>query len=127
MISFSLRPWSPRLAARWNHAGWLSTAPLRNAHIVYDRNRILFAGVDSPPQELLNGGRREPDLELLNYTLLPGLIDAHTHLFLEGGELDLDKRAAYLKQTPSGTFAACGVAARKARAARRRCHPRRGR
>jgi imidazolonepropionase-like amidohydrolase len=32
--------------------------------------------------------------------LLPGLIDAHAHFFLEGGELDLDKRAAYLKQSP---------------------------
>ena len=29
-----------------------------------------------------------------------GFIDAHTHFFLEGGELDAEKRTAYLKQTP---------------------------
>ncbi len=45
--------------------------------------------------------RSEPDRDLPDYTLLPGLTDAHTHLFLEGGELDPDKRAAYLKQTPA--------------------------
>ncbi len=78
----------------------VSRAPLRNAHVVYDKNRILFAGEDSPPRDLLNGGRRAPDLDLPDYTLLPGLIDAHTHLFLEGGELDPDKRTAYLKQSP---------------------------
>lgn len=79
----------------------VSTAPLRNAHLIYDKNRILFAGEDSPPKDLLNDGRREPDLDLPDYTVLPGLIDAHTHLFLEGGELDLHKRTAYLKQSPT--------------------------
>jgi imidazolonepropionase-like amidohydrolase len=78
----------------------VSRAPLRNAHVVYEKNRILFAGEDSPPKDLLNGGRRAPDLDLPDYTLLPGLIDAHTHLFLEGGELDPHKRTAYLKQSP---------------------------
>ncbi len=73
---------------------------MRNAHIVYDRDQILFAGEDSPPRELLNPDQRAPDSDLEDYTLLPGLTDAHTHLFLEGGELDLDKRAAYLNQTP---------------------------
>jgi imidazolonepropionase-like amidohydrolase len=75
------------------------TMPLRNAHIVYDKNQILFVGKNSPPADLLNAGRHEPDLDLPDYTLLPGLIEAHAHFFLEGGELDLDKRAAYLKQT----------------------------
>ena len=42
----------------------------------------------------------EPDLDLPDHTLLPGLIEAHAHLFLEGGELNLEKRSAYLKQTP---------------------------
>jgi len=37
--------------------------------------------------------------------LLPGLIEAHAHLFLEGGELDADKRAAYLRQTPDQLLA----------------------
>jgi imidazolonepropionase-like amidohydrolase len=77
-----------------------STRPLRNAHIVYDREQILYAGEESPPRESLNPDQRTPDSELENFSLLPGLIDAHTHLFLEGGELDLDKRSAYLNQTP---------------------------
>ena len=29
--------------------------------------------------------------------LMPGLVEAHSHLFLDGGELDSTKRAAYLK------------------------------
>ncbi len=78
----------------------VSPQPLRNAHIVYDRNQILFVGENSPPADLLNGGQREPDLHLPGHTLLPGLIEAHAHFFLEGGELNLNKRAAYLKQTP---------------------------
>lgn len=78
----------------------VSATPLRNAHFVYDRNQILFAGEDSPPADLPNAGQRKPDFDLPDYTLLPGLIEAHAHFFLEGGELDADKRAACLKQTP---------------------------
>jgi imidazolonepropionase-like amidohydrolase len=88
----------------WLRVGTLldgvSAKPLRNAHIVYDQNRILFVDENPPPADLVNTGRREPDLNLPDCTLLPGLIDAHAHFFLEGGELNLDKRAAYLKQTP---------------------------
>jgi imidazolonepropionase-like amidohydrolase len=87
----------------WLRVGTLlngvDTKPSRNAHVIYDQRRILFAGENSPPPDLLNAGRREPDLDLPDYTLLPGLIEAHAHLFLEGGELDLDKRAAGLKQS----------------------------
>jgi len=76
--------------------------PLRNAHVVYSKAGILYAGTDTPPAELVKNGQTAtvPDAELPDYTLLPGLIDAHTHIFLEGGELDLDKRAAFLKQSP---------------------------
>jgi imidazolonepropionase-like amidohydrolase len=88
----------------WLRVGTLldgvSLKPLRNAHIVYNKNEICFVGEDSPPVELLNPNQRVPDLDLPDHTLLPGLIEAHAHLFLEGGELNLDKRAAYLKQTP---------------------------
>lgn len=88
----------------WLRVGTLldgvSAAPLRNAHVVYDRNSILFAGADLPPRDLLNPGQSQPDHDLPQFTLLPGLTDAHTHFFLEGGELDPDKRSAYLKQTP---------------------------
>jgi imidazolonepropionase-like amidohydrolase len=78
----------------------VSTKPLRNAHTVYDQVTILFVGENSPPANFLNANQQHPDLDLPDYTLLPGLIEAHAHFFLEGGELDLDKRSAYLKQTP---------------------------
>jgi imidazolonepropionase-like amidohydrolase len=76
-----------------------STAPLRNAHVVYDKTNILFVGEDLPPRDLLNDGRKEPEIDLPDYTLLPGLIDAHTHFFLEGGELNTKKRGDYVKQS----------------------------
>jgi imidazolonepropionase-like amidohydrolase len=78
----------------------LTTSPLKNAHVVYDKNQILFVGMDSPPRDLLEAGQDTPDLDLPDCTLLPGLIESHAHLFLEGGELDADKRAAYRKQSP---------------------------
>ncbi|HVU26399.1 MAG TPA: amidohydrolase family protein [Verrucomicrobiae bacterium] len=88
----------------WLRVGTLldgvSTKPLRNANIVYDKNEILFFGENLPAANLLNPNQRAPDLDLPEFTLLPGLIEAHAHFFLEGGELNADKRAAYLKQTP---------------------------
>jgi imidazolonepropionase-like amidohydrolase len=88
----------------WLHVGTLldgtSTRPLRDAHIVYGRNQIHYAGEDSPPRDAVNPDQHAPDSDLAEFTLLPGLVDAHTHLFLEGGELDLDKRSAYLNQSP---------------------------
>jgi imidazolonepropionase-like amidohydrolase len=89
----------------WLRVGTLldgvSAAPLHNAHVVYDTKSILFAGEDSPPKDLLNAGQTEPNHDLPQFTLLPGLTDAHTHFFLEGGELNPDKRSLYLKQTPA--------------------------
>lgn len=78
----------------------VSTTPLRAAHLVYDAEEILFVGEIAPPADVLNPGQFGPDADLPDHTLLPGLIEAHGHLFLEGGELNLDKRSAYLKQTP---------------------------
>ncbi len=87
----------------WLRVGTLldgvSTTPLKGAHIVYDNRRILFAGANAPPRALVPEGRGAPDLDLPGFTLLPGLIEAHAHFFLEGGELDLEKRAAYLEQS----------------------------
>lgn len=79
----------------------VSAAPLSHASLVYDRNGILYVGTDSPPASVLNAGQTAPDADLPQYTALPGLIEAHAHLFLEGGELNLDRRAAYLKQSPA--------------------------
>jgi imidazolonepropionase-like amidohydrolase len=87
----------------WLRVGTLldgvSTQPLRNAHVVYDAKGILYVGENSPAENLVKAGQRQPDLNLPEVTLLPGLIEAHAHFFLEGGELNLDKRAACLKQT----------------------------
>ena len=45
----------------WLRVGTLldgvSTAPLRNANVVYDTKSILFAGEDLPPADLLNPGQ----------------------------------------------------------------------
>ncbi|MGI8967185.1 MAG: hypothetical protein ACR2H1_14010, partial [Limisphaerales bacterium] len=86
----------------------ISTQPFRDAHVVYDAKQILFVGDTKslPPSELLNPNQREPDLHLPDFTLLPGLVEAHAHLFLEGGELNAERRAAYLKQTPDELLAA---------------------
>jgi imidazolonepropionase-like amidohydrolase len=89
----------------WLRVGTLldgeSTTPLRDAHLVYEQQQIVFVGEQSPPRGALDADQRVPDAELPDSTLLPGLIDAHTHLFLEGGELDPAKRSAYLKQSPA--------------------------
>ena len=90
----------------WIRVGTLlngfSNKAVKNAHIIYNANEILY--VDSadnpPPSDLIASGQNQPHLELPDYTLLPGLIDAHAHLFLEGGELDIRKRQAFLQQTP---------------------------
>lgn len=91
----------------WLRVGTLldgvSTQPRRDAHVVYDRKQIRFVGDEQslPPPKLLNPGQRVPDLDASDLTLLPGLIEAHAHLFLEGGELNLEKRAVYIKQSPA--------------------------
>lgn len=86
----------------WLRVGTLldgySTKPRRNANVVYSADSILFVGSDHelPPFGLLASGQTQPDLDLPDCTLLPGLIEAHAHFFLEGGELDLEKRKEYL-------------------------------
>ena len=68
-----------------------------DAHIVYDSDGIRHAGVETPSRDLIRMGQEKPDLHLPNHTILPGLTDAHTHLFLAGGETDPAKRSAHLK------------------------------
>jgi imidazolonepropionase-like amidohydrolase len=88
----------------WLHVGTLldgtSTTPRRDAHIVYDAESIRFVGESgrTPPSSVLREGQTAPDISAPDATLLPGLTDAHAHLFLEGGELDFERRSAYLKQ-----------------------------
>ena len=96
----------------WLRVGTLldgtSAEPIRDAHVVYDGGAIQFVGRAgrTPPRELLRPGQGKPDIDAPDQTLLPGLIDAHAHLFLEGGELLLDKRAAYLKRSAVELLAA---------------------
>ena len=84
-----------------------STRPRPEAHVVYNAGSIVFVGSDgcTPPAALLRAGQTKPDVAAPDATLLPGLIEAHAHLFLEGSELNLGKRAAYLKQTPAELLA----------------------
>lgn len=92
--------------AVWLHVGTLldgtSTAPCRDAHVVYDASGIRFVGSDgaTPAREFLCDGQAYPDFSDGGVTLLPGLIDAHAHLFLAGGELDPDARVVSLKRPP---------------------------
>jgi imidazolonepropionase-like amidohydrolase len=96
----------------WLRVGTLldgvSLIPQRNVHVVYDQSQILYVGdaEKSPPAELLNPGQRREDVDLPEHTLLPGLIEAHAHFFLEGGELNIEKRSASLKQTPAQLYQA---------------------
>lgn len=96
----------------WLQVGTLldgtGSAPAKDAHVVYDAAGIRFVGRNgqTPPRDLVRSGQAAPDLVAPDATLLPGLIEAHAHLFLEGGELDPDKRAAYLKQASAGLLAA---------------------
>ena len=96
----------------WLRVGTLldgtSRTPRRGAHVVYDAREIRFVGDagQTPPRALVREGQTAPDLDLPDHTLLPGLIEAHAHLFLEGGELNAERRAAYLRQTPAQLLAA---------------------
>ncbi len=77
----------------------LSAAPQRDVHFVYDQDMIHYIGLsdDPPPANLRRPNQLEPDAFLPGHTLLPGLIEAHAHMFLEGGEEDPAKRMEYLK------------------------------
>ena len=95
-----------RLAARdepvWLHCGAMidgtGKSVRRDAHVVYDRHAIRFVGCgrDMPPPHVLKPDQVAPDVVAHDQVLLPGLCDAHTHLFLDGAELDVERRAAHL-------------------------------
>ena len=70
-----------------------SPAAQRDAHLVYDAGGIRHAGAARPAPHLLRPGQDAPDRVLPGHTLLPGLIEAHAHLFLEGGEENPERRA----------------------------------
>ncbi len=88
---------------RWIRVGRLidggGERPLRDAHLVYDQHRILHVGNSDqlPPSDILAPGQTEPNLTLTEFSVLPGLIEAHAHLFLEGSMLDSPSRREYLR------------------------------
>ncbi|MEE9405694.1 MAG: amidohydrolase family protein, partial [Algisphaera sp.] len=84
----------------WLHVGTLldgTSTPRSRVHVIYNANSILYVGEEAPPANLTQS-KTAPDVSLDDYTLMPGLIDAHTHVFLDGSPLELDVRKAYLKQ-----------------------------
>jgi imidazolonepropionase-like amidohydrolase len=91
----------------WIRAGALldgtCSEPLKDVHVVYNGAAFVFVGTGgrTPPRDLLRAGQDSPDFAAPDCTMLPGLIEAHAHLFLEGGELNPEKRSAYIEQSPA--------------------------
>lgn len=71
-----------------------SGSPQSNVTIVIESNRIVSVGTKVAIPE----GARVIDLS--NTTVLPGLIDAHTHLFLQGDVTAAEYDEQLLKQSP---------------------------
>jgi imidazolonepropionase-like amidohydrolase len=91
----------PQFGPVWLQVGTLldggSDVPVRDGHLVYDGDRILHAGPALPSAAILRDGQTAPDAILPQHTVLPGLIESHAHLMLEGGEEDTARRSDYLK------------------------------
>ena len=86
----------------WVRVGTLvdgfSEHPHHDVHLVYDADGIRHVGTEVPA-EGLQSGKAAPDAVLPDVTVLPGLIEAHSHLFLEGAPVDIDRRKSYLQQS----------------------------
>lgn len=78
---------------------------ITDGHVVYNAKGMLHAAAEPPPPALVRPDQSSPDLVLPNHTILPGLTDAHTHLFLEGGEKDPAARSTHLKRTAAEQLA----------------------
>lgn len=98
---------TPANPIRWLQVGQLLDAKnrrvLKNAHLIYNQAHLLYVGMEAPEAAILNG-QKIPDLILSEFTALPGLIEGHSHTFLEGGELLAEKRADYQKQDAQTLF-----------------------
>lgn len=82
-----------------------SDAPLRDADVVFDATSIRFVG-HHPGREHLHGEQRTPDAALPDVTLLPCLIEAHAHLFLDGAPVNFQLRDQYLKESSADSLLA---------------------
>ncbi len=98
---------TPAYPLRWIVVGKLLDAAnhrvLTNAHLIYNSSNILYVG-NEQPTAAVTGGRLTPDLILADFTALPGLIEGHSHTFLEGAELAAEKRGIYQKQDPATLY-----------------------
>jgi imidazolonepropionase-like amidohydrolase len=94
-----------RLAPQMGEPVWIQVGTLfdgeqvwRDAHVVYDHCRIRWLGTRSPDADEVRPQQRAPDVVLPDHLVLPGLVEAHAHFFLEGGEENPARRAEYLQQ-----------------------------
>ncbi len=98
---------TPENPIRWIVVGQLLDAKnrrvLQHAHLIYDQNQIRYVGTAAPEAAILKD-QKTPDLILPHHTALPGLIEGHSHTFLEGAELAAEKRADYQKQDPQTLY-----------------------
>src|SRR5688572_26927196 len=81
----------------WLRVGQLidgvSDQPRRDVDVIFDAHAIVSVG-EAP-------GACEPDAILSDFTLLPCLIEAHAHLFLDGATVCFQQREDYLKESPA--------------------------
>jgi imidazolonepropionase-like amidohydrolase len=85
----------------------LSTQMHRDVDVVFDAREIRFVGHggQTPDCRHLFNGQSEPDLTLAEHALLPCLIEAHAHLFLDGAPIEASQREQYLKQPAASMLA----------------------
>jgi imidazolonepropionase-like amidohydrolase len=85
----------------------ISDLPVADADVVFEAGQICFVGANgkTPPRENLSEGQTAPDVILSNCTLLPCLIEAHAHAFLEGAPIAAQEREQYLKNSPQSMLA----------------------
>ncbi len=80
-----------RSRAVWVRVGQLidgvSDRPLLDANVVFDANEIKWVGF-AVPVNILPTNKIEPDAILNDVTVLPMLIEAHAHAFLEGAPVN---------------------------------------
>ena len=65
------------------HAAWvlpIVEPPIRDGWVAVDRGRIVAVGLRGPADRQADGGIQE--IELGHVALMPGLVNAHTHLEL---------------------------------------------
>jgi len=97
--TLAITPAHPR---RWLRLGWLLDAPrrrlLRDAHLVYDGHQVLHADGTPPAPGAFPGLGSVPHAHLPQLGALPGLVEFHSHIFLAGAELNVERRLAQQRQ-----------------------------